>query len=110
MVNINRLSTTSHISIPETIPECEFEGSEISKDDFDLSTSLAYGAVDSVTASHLRLGSDLGSISENLERTYHNPIYESNPIYETIKVERTRIDLRPNSPMDCESSDHIQLN
>lgn len=107
MVNINRLSTTSHISIPETIPECEFEENENSEDDFDLSTSLAYGAVDSATASRLRLGSDLGSISEDLEHTYHNPIYESNPIiYETIKVERTRIDLRPNSSIDCESSDH----
>jgi hypothetical protein len=107
MVNINRLSTTSHISIPETIPECEFEENENSKDEFELSTSLAYGAVDSATASRLRLGSDLGSISEDLEHTYHNPIYDSNfsPIYETIKVERTRIDLRPNSSIDCESSD-----
>ena len=139
MVNINRLNTTSHISIPETIPECGFEESENFKEDFEVSTSLAYGAVDSAnavarlrlgsdlgsvisgdlehtyhnttSASRLRLGSDLGSIiseSEDLERTYHNPIYEGNPIYETIKVKRTEIDLRPNSSIDecAETSDH----
>ena len=136
MVNINRLNTTSNISIPETIPECEFEESENFKEDFEVSTSLAYGAVDSAnavarlrlgsdlgsedlehtyhnttSASRLRLGSDLGSIiseSEDLERTYHNPIYEGNPIYETIKVKRTEIDLRPNSSIDkcAETSDH----
>ena len=105
MVNINGLSTTSHISIPETIPECEFEECDNSKDEFELSTSLAYGAVDSVTASRLRLGSDLGSITEDLERTYNNPIYEGNPIYETIKVGHTKIGLRPNSSVECESSD-----
>ena len=103
MVNISRLSTTSQMTIPETIPECELE--ECEKDDFELSASLAYGAVDSVTASRLRLGSDLWSIPEDVERTYNNPIYEGNPIYETIKVERTKIDLRPNSSVECESSD-----
>ena len=107
MVTVNRLNTTSNISIPETIPECEFEECEnFDKDEFELSTSLAYGAVDSatVTASRLRLAS---IISEDLEHTYHNPIYESNPIYETIKVKRTTVESRPNSSVDeCESSDH----
>ena len=107
MVNVNRLSTTSRMSIPETIPECEFE--ECEKDDhedFELSTSLAYGAVDTVTASRLRLGSDLGSIAEDIERTYNNPIYEGNPIYETIKLEPSKqIDARPNSSVENENSD-----
>ena len=106
MVNISRLNTTSQMTIPETIPECEFEECE-KADDFELSTSLAYGAVDSVTASRLRLGSDIWSIPEDLERTYNNPIYEGNPIYETIKVARVKINLRPNSSVsECDSSDH----
>ena len=94
------------MSIPETIPECELE--ECEKDDcedFEISASLAYGAVDSVTASRLRLGSDLGSITEDFEHTYNNPIYEGNPIYETIKLESSKIDLRPTSSIECESSD-----
>lgn len=72
----------SRMSIPETIPESEFE--EGDHEDFELSCSLAYGAVE--TASRLRLNSDIESISDDVERTYYNPIYEGNPIYETIKT------------------------
>ena len=79
----------SQVSIPETILECDIEdGSDHEKsghEDFELSTSLAYGAVSTSTLSRLRLESDVGSISSDFEHTYGNPIYEGNPQYESLK-------------------------
>ena len=41
--------------------------------DSELSTSMAYGAVS--VADRQRLGSDMSTISEDVECTYRNPIY-----------------------------------
>ena len=90
IVNISRANTLSRLSIPETIPECDVEecnnhDEKSDREDFEFSTSLAYGAVSSATLSRLRLESDVESISSDFERMYCNPIYEGNPIYECIK-------------------------
>ena len=56
--------------------------------DFELSTSLAYGAVCTPSSiQRQRLGSNMSSISESVERTYNNPLYvdKASPIYEDLQ-------------------------
>ena len=86
--NVNRAGTMSRMSIPETIPEIELEGCEkCDHEDFEFSTSLAYGTVTATSTSqlHTRRASDVGSVASDIEYNYNNPIYhDGNPVYETI--------------------------
>ena len=58
---------------------------KVDHSDFEFSTSMAYGAVS--VAARQRLGSDMSTMSEDVERTYRNPIYvdKAPPIYEDLQ-------------------------
>ena len=87
VVNVSRANTMSRVSIPETIPEIELDECEkYGHEDFELSASLAYGTVTPTSVNQLqcRPVSDVGSDASEIEHNYNNPIYDGNPVYETI--------------------------